>query len=168
MTLDLELRIDGGDWAALGDAEALARRAAEAALAEAGLAGRPCEISLLLTDDATIADLNRQHRGRSAPTNVLSWPAFPLAPPAPGHPPPPPPTVPFGVVALGDIALAAGTVAREAQAENLAIADHAAHLMVHGVLHLLGYDHATDADAAVMERVERDALARLGVADPYA
>lgn len=164
----VDLRIAAGDWRALPDPGALADAAARAALAEAGLAGAAVEISLLLTDDAAVAGLNGAFRGKPQPTNVLSWPAFPLAPPAPGKVPPAPPLDAATPVPLGDIALAQETVSREAAAQNLAFADHATHLLVHGVLHLLGYDHGTDADAELMEEVERRALARLGVADPYA
>ncbi|TVQ58265.1 MAG: rRNA maturation RNase YbeY [Rhodobacteraceae bacterium] len=151
----VETLVEGGDWAALGDAAALAEAAARAALAEAGVAAEGREISLLLTDDAAIADLNRRFRGKDGPTNVLSWPAGEGAAP-PGEPSP-----------LGDIALAAETVAREAAERGLALRDHVAHLIVHGALHLLGYDHEEDDDAEAMERLERRALARIGVADPY-
>jgi probable rRNA maturation factor len=125
------------------------------------------EVSLLLTTDAAIAELNAQFRGQAKPTNVLSWPAFALAPPRPGERPQLPQARPGDVMPIGDIALASETVAAEAQAANLAFADHATHLIVHGVLHLLGFDHEHDADAEVMEGIERLALARLGVADPY-
>lgn len=169
MTADIDLRIAAGDWSHLPDPEVWAAAAAAAALEAAGLGPIDAEISLLLTDDAEIADLNAQFRGKPVPTNVLSWPAFPLAPPSPGAPPPaPPPAGPEGILPLGDVALAAGTVAAEAAERDLAFADHATHLLVHGVLHLLGYDHGTDADAELMEGIERRALARLGVADPYA
>lgn len=161
MTL-VETLVESGDWSALGDAAALAESAAQAALAEAGVSAAGREISLLLTDDAAVAALNRQFRGKDAPTNVLSWPAFDLAPGAPL-----PPAGPAGATPLGDIALAAETVAREAAERGLAIRDHVAHLIVHGVLHLLGHDHEEDAAAEAMERLERRALARIGVADPY-
>jgi probable rRNA maturation factor len=168
VSLDIALRIGAGDWSALPDPAELAARAAAAALDEAGLGGLDAEISLLLTDDAEIAALNGQFRGKAAPTNVLSWPGFPLAPPEPGARPPAPPARPGETVPLGDIAMAAETLMREAHQQNLAFGDHAAHLLVHGVLHLLGYDHGNDADAELMEGIERRALARLGVADPYA
>ena len=163
----VELRADGGDWAALGDAGALLTRAASAALDAAGLTGRDIEISVLLTDDDTIRTLNRDHRGQDKATNVLSWPAFALAPPSPGKRPPAPPEAPDGPTPIGDIALAAGVLADEALQFGIVFVDHATHLMVHGVLHLLGYDHETEADAELMEGIERHALARLGVADPY-
>ncbi len=167
----VDVLIDAGDWSAAGDLGALAARAAGAALAEAGLDPAACAISLLFTDDAAIARLNARFRGRDRPTNVLSWPAFDLAPPAPGAPPPTPPGAAHGPdaspVALGDIALAAETVANEAQAQNLALVEHLTHLIAHGALHLAGYDHETEADAAVMETLERRALDKLGIADPY-
>lgn len=161
MTPLVDVRIAGGDWSACGDPGALAGAAARAVLAEAGLAAAHVEVSLLFTDDAEIARLNAAFRGKAAPTNVLSWPAFDLKPgqvPAASR---------AGRVSLGDIALAAETVAKESQVQGLAVADHAAHLIVHGVLHLLGYDHTSDADAETMEQIERAALARLGIADPY-
>jgi probable rRNA maturation factor len=163
MPLTLDARIDGGDWSWLGDpAPAVA-----AALDVAGCGGRDVEVSLLLTTDAAIAALNETFRGQAKPTNVLSWPAFSLSPPSPGAAPALPPDDGRGPLPLGDIALAEETVLAEARQRNLAFADHATHLVVHGVLHLLGFDHDTDADAAVMEGLEREALAVLGVADPY-
>lgn len=162
-----DVLVERGDWSGAGDLGALAERAAAAALAEAGLDPAAFEISLLFTDDAAVARLNAQFRGKARPTNVLSWPAFALAPPAPGVAPPPPPAARGGRVSLGDIALAAQTVANEAQAQNLALDAHLAHLIAHGALHLAGYDHQTDADADLMETLERRALGRLGIADPY-
>jgi probable rRNA maturation factor len=124
---------------------------------------------VLFTGDAAVAALNGRFRGKPAPTNVLSWPAFALAPPAPGAVPPPPPAGPADAPCfLGDVALAGETVAQEAAGRGLALSAHAAHLVAHAVLHLLGYDHGTDEDAGVMEALERRALARLGVKDPYA
>jgi len=172
----VDVLVERGDWSGFGALDLLAAAAAAAALREARLDPAAFEISALFTDDAAIARLNAQFRGLARPTNVLSWPAFALAPPAPGAAPPPPPGYgpereserkPGRRVALGDIALAAETVANEAQAQNLALGDHLAHLIAHGVLHLAGYDHETDADAAVMETLERRALATLGIKDPY-
>lgn len=157
---------EAGDWSAL-DAEAVAAAALGAAAAEAGLDLSGYELALLLTDDAGIARLNAGFRGRSAATNVLSWPALPLAPAAPGAPPPPPPAPARPPAPLGDLALAAETVTREAASRHLALEAHVSHLIIHGVLHLLGYDHEDEADAERMEAVERRALARIGVADPY-
>lgn len=108
-------------------------------------------VSILLTDDGTVAALNQQFRGKAGPTNVLS---FPAAPNPEGH--------------LGDIALAHGVCAREAAQQGKALTAHLQHLVAHGVLHLVGYDHITDDEAAVMEDKERRILASLGVADPYA
>lgn len=167
MTATVALRIDGGAWGNPDEAEAIAARAGTAALETAGLSHARVEISLLLTTDTAIAALNEQFRGQAKPTNVLSWPAFDLAPPAPGERPDLPKALPGEVVPIGDIALAFETVAAEAAERNLAFEQHATHLIVHGVLHLLGFDHQCDEDAEVMEGIERLALARLGVADPY-
>ena len=151
----LDLAATSERWAALGDVEALARRAVEAALAVAESPPREdVELSLLLADDEAVRALNRAWRGKDRATNVLSFPANPH----PGMPGPQP---------LGDVALAFGTVAREAESESKTLADHATHLIVHGVLHLLGYDHETEAEAEIMEALEVEALARLGIADPY-
>jgi probable rRNA maturation factor len=121
-----------------------------------------------MTDDSEVAALNAAYRGRETATNVLSWPAFALSPGADGWPNGAPERGPTAeATPLGDIALAAETVAREAAERKLAIADHAIHLIVHAFLHLLGYDHEAEQEASVMESVERRALARIGVADPY-
>ena len=150
--------IDSPAWLrAVPDAEDLCRRAVTAALSRAGAAG---EVSVLLADDATVRELNRRYRGEDRPTNVLSFPAGAAVPPrfaADDEPAP-----------LGDVALALETVLREAAEAGIGAADHLAHLVVHGALHLLGYDHGTDAEAAVMENLETEVLAALGVADPYA
>ena len=129
--------------------EAGLSRALHAAAAAEGVAGA---VSLLLADDAAVTALNRDFRGRDAPTNVLSFPPAPEAR-EPGF--------------LGDIALAAETIAREAENQGKSIECHAAHLVVHGFLHLLGYDHESEADAEAMEARERAILASLGIADPY-
>ncbi len=156
----VEVVLEDPRWEAAGLA-AIAERAAQALLAELGIAAEDCEISLLGTDDARIARLNAGFRGRDAPTNVLSWPAFELDSPG---------LLPAGEerpVFLGDIALAYDTCAGEAQAAGLSLHDHAAHLCVHGILHLLGFDHEIDADAERMQAVEVKALASLGIPDPY-
>jgi probable rRNA maturation factor len=154
MTL-LEVIIENGDWASLGDAEALATRAVDAAFAVAANPPRgPVEISLLLSDDASVQDLNRRWRGLDKPTNVLSFPASA-------------PRSPDGTRALGDLVLAWETVAREAEQEGKPVADHVTHLVVHGTLHLLGYDHEIEHEAEAMEAREVEALARLGIANPY-
>ncbi|HYF53970.1 MAG TPA: rRNA maturation RNase YbeY [Salinarimonas sp.] len=152
IALDLSLEAEG--WAALGDPEAFAGRALAAALAASPLAPRgDVAISLLLADDAAIRELNRDWRGQDQATNVLSFPAAPFRGPGPRP--------------LGDVALALETVAAEAEAEGKTLAEHAAHLLVHGCLHLLGHDHDTIEAAGEMESVEVEALARLGVANPY-
>lgn len=157
--LNLALRAQSRRWRELGDLAGLRRavtRATEAALDIAPvkpLAG--AELSLLLTDDARIRVVNRDWRGFDKATNVLSFPAAP------------PERIAQSPV-LGDIVLAYETVAREAQAEGKLLADHVAHLVIHGLLHLLGEDHETEAEAERMERLEIAALARLGIADPYA
>ena len=109
---------------------------------------------MVLSDDSAVRALNRDHRGKDAPTNVLSFPPA-LVPPAGARP-------------LGDVILAYETVRREALEQGKAAADHLRHLVVHGVLHLSGYDHETEAEAEEMEQLEREILAGLGIADPYA
>ena len=111
-------------------------------------------VTILLTDDATVRDLNARFRGKDYDTNVLSFPAAPQ----PGQAGPPP---------LGDLALAFGVCAAEAAAQGKTLADHLRHLIVHGALHLLGHDHEDDSEAEAMEGLEREILAGLGVADPY-
>ena len=153
--ISLDIEIEAGDWSGITGVEWLARRAAEAALAAAGRpAEEDLEATLLLTDDASVQELNRRWRGQDKPTNVLSFPADMATPP--GEP-----------RALGDIALAYETLAREAETEGKSLPNHMAHLVVHGVLHLLGHDHEDDTEAEDMERAEIAALAALGIADPY-
>jgi probable rRNA maturation factor len=145
----IDLDVDEPKWLeALADAEALALAATEATLASEGAVGEG--VSLLLTTDAAIRDLNRRFRRQDKPTNVLSFPA-------PQNP----------ERFLGDVALAYGVCAREAQEQGKPLAHHLQHLVAHGVFHLLGYDHETDAQADEMEGLERDVLAGLGIPDPY-
>jgi probable rRNA maturation factor len=154
----LDLSVGAGDWPLEPDLEQLCRFAVDATLAETGL--RPplgnAELSILFTDDAQIQGLNAQWRAKDKPTNVLSFPAF-----APNKAGPLPPM-------LGDIVLAAETVKREAILEEKPLQHHISHLVVHGLLHLIGYDHETDEDAEEMEALERRILARLAIPDPYA
>ncbi len=152
----LDVARDSAGWDALPEAEALAERALAAAAERAGVQLRPnAEVSLLLTGDEQMRGLNREWRAKDKPTNVLSFPAVQ---------PDKLPRAPF----LGDIAVAFETLAREAEEEGKAVGDHYTHLVVHGFLHLLGYDHQTDAEADAMERLETQILGALGVEDPYA
>lgn len=162
----VETVIEDPRWEAAG-LPALAERAARAALAAAGLDPDRYEIALLGADDARIAALNADFRGRARPTNVLSWPAEDLAPAAEGAAPTPPAPGGAEPASLGDIALAFDTCAAEAEAAGLTLGQHVTHLVVHATLHLLGYDHRRDGDATRMERLETEILASLGVADPY-
>ena len=163
----VETVIEDARWEAFG-LEALANRAARVALAGAGLPVEGFAISLLGCDDARIAGLNRDFRGKPQPTNVLSWPSEERAPEVAGQVPErPQPGTADDPEPLGDIAIAWDTCAREAEVQGKPLADHVTHLIVHGLLHLLGYDHATDEDAALMERLEVRILASLGVSDPY-
>lgn len=159
--LDLAVTVEDDRWREIlgEDAERLVTPFVLAAL-EAGEAPREAvEIGIALADDERVRVLNRDYRGKDRPTNVLS---FALTE---GEEIPVPEG---GPVMLGDLVLARETVLREAAEQGKAPRDHAAHLIVHGVLHLLGYDHLTDADALLMERTEAAVLARFGLADPYA
>ena len=146
----IEVVVDERAWrAAEPRAATLARGAAAATLAVEGR--ERARLAVLLASDARLAALNAQFRGRAGPTNVLSFAA--------GLP---------GAIHLGDIALAFGICAREAAEQGKPLADHLQHLVAHGVLHLLGYDHESEAEAEIMEAKERAIMAGLGVPDPYA
>lgn len=146
----VEVEVEAQAWSeAVEDVEAVVRRAALAALGN-----QTGDVVVLLTDDATVQDLNARFRGRDRATNVLSFPAATM--PDLGETPP-----------LGDIVLAYDVCAGEARDQGKRMADHLTHLVVHGVLHLLGRDHEDEAEAEAMESEERMLLARLGVADPY-
>jgi len=149
----IEVEIEDPAWSvALPTAAAIVMRAGEAALnAVAPTDLDEPVIVVLLTDDAVVADLNQRFRDRAGPTNVLSFPA---------------PPNPEGQI--GDIALAFGVCADEAALQGKSLEHHLTHLTVHGVLHLLGYDHGTDDEAEAMEALERSILETLGVSDPYA
>jgi probable rRNA maturation factor len=156
---DIAVSLHDVTWRAFcPDAEALAAAAARAALAEAASAGgAPLSLGVILTDDAEQQTLNRTYRGMDKPTNVLS---FTLAEGAASRP--------FGApLLLGDVVLAYETVAGEAAEQDKPLAAHLQHLVVHGVLHLLGFDHENDTEAAKMEALEVEILQRLGVPDPY-
>jgi len=153
-------------WDALG-LDALAQAAALAVLTRLGLEPSAYEISLLGCNDARIAELNADFRGKPQPTNVLSWPSDERGARSPGHMPHLPAPSARGETELGDIAIAWETCAAEAQAAGKPLQDHALHLLVHGTLHLLGFDHERDADAALMEALEAEIMGLLGLADPY-
>lgn len=150
----VDTAIEDPRWEAF-DLAALAERAARATVAAAGRDAVGAEIGLLAADDARIAALNATFRGKAGPTNVLSWPAR-QRPAAPGE-----------ARFLGDVALAYETCLSEAAAAEIPLPDHVTHLVVHGVLHLLGHDHAAEDEAAAMEALETKILASLGVANPY-
>jgi probable rRNA maturation factor len=164
--MNIDLACEDDRWTAL-DLDALATRAAGQTLSCLGIDPEDCEISLLACDDSRIAALNREFRGKPLPTNVLSWPAQDLAAEAPGAQPDPPEADFTGELALGDIALAWETCTSEAAAAGKPLADHVAHLLVHGLLHLLGYDHVRDPDATLMEALETRILGKMGIDDPY-
>lgn len=150
--LDVEISIEAGNWPE--GLEPLAEKALRAALDGSGYAlSGPAEISVLLTDDAAQRELNHQWRGKNAATNVLSFPQ--IAPEA----------VLEGL--LGDISLAHETLEREAKALSKPFEAHFVHLLVHGMLHILGYDHEIREEALVMERHETDIMLSMGYPDPY-
>ena len=165
MTLDIALDADG-EWDSSTGWDELARTAATAAIAESafpqlGQGERAVELSIRLTSDAEVHALNAEWRGKDKPTNVLSFPMAEAEELAAGDAPGP-------ELMLGDIVLARGVCAAEAADKAIPLDHHAAHLMVHGTLHLLGYDHMEDDSAADMEARETRALARMGIANPYA
>lgn len=148
---------DDGDWSTFAPVEPAILAAVTVVSEAAELTIGPCEATVVLSSDTVVHDLNRTYRQQDKPTNVLSFPAPEL-----------PADVPSDRKMLGDIVLAAETVAQEAQALAIPPVHHLQHLVVHGLLHLIGYDHLTDAQAAEMEALETRLLSRIGVADPYA
>lgn len=151
----VEVLFEAGDWSAGDRLRSLAERAVAAAVAQAGIRlAEHAEVSVVFTDDRRVRVLNRRYRRRDAATNVLSFPSAQRA--AGGLGPP-----------LGDIVLARETVLGEATAAGLALDAHLNHLIVHGFLHLIGFDHDNEADAAVMEKLETAILGQLGIADPH-
>ncbi|WP_108396795.1 rRNA maturation RNase YbeY [Devosia submarina] len=153
--MPLEIAVIRNDELWPSDLDAVAEQAVLAALegSKAKLKGA-AELSILLTNDAEQQELNREWRGKDSSTNVLSFPQI----------------EPFGAVSgiLGDITLARETLEQEAAEQGVSFTDHFRHLVVHGFLHILGYDHLTDEEALEMEGLETQILAKLGVADPYA
>ncbi|WP_050603097.1 rRNA maturation RNase YbeY [Ruegeria sp. 6PALISEP08] len=162
--MNLELTVEDDRWQGL---ETLSRKAISAVLAFAEIDPEFCEVSVLGCDDARIAELNSEFRGKPSATNVLSWPAEDLAPDLPGQVPNAPQPDFTGEIPLGDIAISFETSAREAAEAGKAMDDHVIHLLVHGTLHLLGYDHIRDPDATLMEGIEVKILGKLGIDDPY-
>ncbi len=166
MTIDCQA--DDPRWADL-DLETLAQAASDATLAAVGLDPAGWDISLLGCDDDRIAGLNAEFRGKAVPTNVLSWPSAERGAAVPGDTPEPPDAgdPDMDDAELGDIAIAYGTCAAEAAAADKPLTEHVTHLIVHATLHLLGYDHEEDADAALMEGLETRILGTMGLRDPY-
>ncbi len=168
----VDLMIEEDGWrAALPRLEEIANEAAAAAISAAELETDLFAICVLACGDERIAELNATHRDKPGPTNVLSWPAFDLAPVTPGARPPKPPVDPGASpgrqLALGDVAIALQTVVREAETASIPLKNHVFHLILHGCLHLLGFDHETVEDAGVMEAIEIQVLDRHGIASPY-
>ena len=152
MTRAIDIAVEHEAWSAVEGLDALADRAVCAAIATSGTPiAEDTELSLVLCDDAFIRDLNRTWRGKDWPTNVLSFPTDEAN----------------AERALGDIVVAYETSVREAKEEGQPLDQYLSHLIVHGVFHLLGYDHETDAEADEMERLETRALQALGIASPY-
>ena len=152
--MQIEVVVRSARWRKVPNAQTIVKAAILAAAK--AVSTRPAELAIVLHDDSAIRVLNRQWRGQNAPTNVLS---FPAAPPGKRRS-----ASPY----IGDIVIAFQTTAREAVAEGKPIGHHLAHLAVHGFLHLLGYDHEVERDAAAMERLERRILRHLAIPDPYA
>ena len=149
--MNLEISIEGEDWKTVPNLRKLAKDAIKSALPD-----RNSSVSVLFTGDAEVLEINRQWRGKASTTNVLSFPVAANAPVPAGQP-----------RRLGDIVMAYGVIAREAAEQNKPVANHVSHLIVHGLLHLLGYDHEIDAEAEIMEAREIEILARLGIENPY-
>ena len=154
--IQIDIMVEAGNWSDETALEGLVRKSVEAAWASLGLKSATSELSVVFTDDASIQTLNAEWRDKDKPTNVLSFPAFPVKA---GTQPGP---------MLGDIVIARETVEREALEEGKPLENHLAHLIVHGFLHLLGYDHETDEEAEIMEAREREILHALAIPDPYA
>lgn len=152
MSVTIDVVADSEDWSRILGAEMIAHRAAAAAFEDAGIPEG--EVSVMLSSDARVRELNKRFREKDQPTNVLSFPANTLDR--------------EGARFFGDVALAYETLVREATGEGKSAEAHLTHLTVHGVLHLLGFDHGNERDAETMESLETRILARLGFPDPYA
>ena len=153
----LEIQVDENAWKELPDPERLLRRAAQATEAVLGRDLSDAVVTIALASDEEVTELNQRWRNKNEPTNVLSFPHSPDMPVPPDEPRP-----------LGDIMLAAGVVRREAQQQEKSLAEHSVHLAVHGILHIMGFDHINEAEAIEMERLEIDILGELGISNPYA
>lgn len=154
MSVEIDINVAAEDWDRLEDLEALTHDSVTASLAESGVRLiEGCELSVTFCDDPEIRELNAQWRDKDKATNVLS---FPTPGPLEARP------------LLGDIVIAYETVAREAAEQEKTLRDHTAHMIIHGFLHLIGYDHETAAEAEAMEGLERRIASRLGLRDPYA
>ncbi len=162
----VDIVVEDPRWASLNLPD-LATSAIAAALAHLELDPDRAEVTLLACDDARIIDLNADFRDKPTATNVLSWPADERGAATDGGKPIPVEPDFDGMLELGDIAISYDTCAVEAQASGTPMADHVTHLIVHGLLHLLGYDHVRDGDAGVMETLEVEILGKLGLDDPY-
>ena len=151
--IDIDIKIEADGWVKLlPELCDLVNLSAAAAVAACDFEHNGIELSVLMTDDVTMAALNREWRGELGATNVLSFPGDLEGP---------------GRFLLGDVVLALETIVTEAEIAEISVADHLIHLVVHGVLHLLGYDHKTDAEADSMEALEREILKSCGIPDPY-
>lgn len=155
MTVHYDMAINAEGWQNEETLRRLVDSVLQATLQELGFDKIDSELSLVFTNDADIREINGKWRHIDKPTNVLSFPAFALQP---GQEP--------GEI-LGDIVIARESVAREAAEEHKSFDDHLSHLVVHGLLHLMGYDHQNDEEAEQMETLERKILASLGISDPY-
>ena len=155
MTVHYDMAINAEGWQNKESLRRLVDSVLQATLQELGFDNIDSELSLVFTNDADIREINAKWRHIDKPTNVLSFPAFALQP---GQEP--------GEI-LGDIVIARETVEREAAEEDKSFDDHLSHLVVHGLLHLMGYDHQNDEEAEQMETLERKILASLGISDPY-
>lgn len=161
---EIDIIIESERWAAaLPEVERTVARAAAAAFARATPGAGVNACALLLSDDAQLRELNRRFRGLDKPTNVLSFPAGPAG----GDPQLPPASGPGQPLAWGDVAIAFETTAGEARGQGKSLADHLSHLVVHGLLHLFGYDHEAAEEAEAMEAMEREILSDIGIDDPY-
>ena len=163
---DVELALEDARWQAAGLAE-VAPRAISQTLRHLGLEPGAFSVSILACDDGRISNLNADFRDSTGATNVLSWPSRERAPDCPGSSPVMPDPSDPNDVELGDIAISFDTVQREAAAAGTSIEHHTLHLITHATLHLLGFDHSSDKDSALMEGLEILILAELGVANPY-